>query len=204
MSDAHGSPGRLVLVRHGATAWSRSGRHTGRTDVPLLPEGEDAARSLAPVLASVRFGLVLASPLLRARQTAALAGLTPEVDADLAEWDYGAFEGLTSAQIRHDRPGWTVFDGEVRGGETLAELAERARRVLSRVGPILAGEDVALVGHGHALRVLACVYLGLDPRHGAALFLDPGSVSVLRRDHDVPAVALWNWRPGMPLADESR
>ena len=164
-----GGPGRLVLVRHGQTLWAATGRHTGRTDVPLTAAGEASARALPILLEGFTLGEVRTSPLARARETARLAGLTAVVDDRLAEWDYGGYEGLTAAQIRH-RTGtaWSVFrDGVVPGatpGETLAQVADRARRVLDSVRPALARTDVALVAHGHLLRVLAAVYLGLDPQ----------------------------------------
>ncbi|WP_392542139.1 histidine phosphatase family protein [Oryzobacter telluris] len=192
--------GSLVLVRHGQTEWSRTGRHTGRTDVPLTPEGERDAAALAAPLAAFDVGLVLTSPLARARRTAELAGLTAtEVDPDLLEWDYGGYEGRTTTEIRetlgHD---WTVFDdGVVPGatpGETVEEVAARASRVLARVEPVLAERDVVLVGHGHALRVLSATYLRQEPRFGAHLVLDAGSLCVLGREREQPALLAWNAR----------
>jgi broad specificity phosphatase PhoE len=181
----------LVLVRHGQTEWSRDGRHTGRTDVALTPEGEADARSLAARLRRP-FGLVLTSPLQRAARTAALAGLVAHVEADLVEWDYGPEEGRTTAQARESRPGWSVWD-DTGLGETLAQLADRQRRVLDRVRPVLDdGLDACLVGHGHALRVLAACWLGLDPAVGQQLVLGAGSVSTLGHEHGCPAVLSWN------------
>ena len=148
----------LVLVRHGQTEWSRDGRHTGRSDIPLTADGEADARALGGRLHRP-FGLVLTSPLARAARTAELAGLTPEVDDDLLEWDYGPEEGRTTEQARGTRPGWTVWD-DTGLGESLEELAARSRRVLDRVRPVLeSGQDACLVGHGHALRVLAACWL---------------------------------------------
>lgn len=192
--------GRLVLIRHGSTEWSRSGQHTGRTDLPLLPEGEEDAYAVGQALAGRTFALVLSSPLRRAWRTAELAGLSPEEEPGLMEWDYGGYEGLTSAQIREGtHPGWTVFrDGVVPGateGESLDEIAARAATVLARVHPVLADGDVCLIGHGHSLRVLACVFLGLPPRTGESLLLDAGSISVLEVEKAVPAIRTWNWRP---------
>lgn len=192
--------GRLVLLRHGETEWSRSGQHTGTTDLPLTEAGERAASALRPLLEHFRFGLVLASPLQRARRTARLAGLHAEVEDALREWDYGGYEGLTTAQIRERRgDAWTVFsDGVVPGdtpGETVEEVASRASRVLARVLPVLEEADVALVGHGHALRVLTTVFLRQEPRMGAQLLLDAGSLSVLRWEHAAPSIALWNRVP---------
>jgi broad specificity phosphatase PhoE len=197
--------GDLVLLRHGETEWSRTGRHTGRTDVPLTPYGERQARSVGRLLADRRFALVLTSPLERAARTAELAGLTGAVvDPDLVEWDYGAFEGLTSEQIQEQgHPGWRIFrDGIAPPGESLQDVAARGARVLARVRGALAagsedgaedgGGDVALVGHGHALRILATVWLEQAPETGAQLVLGPASVSVLGSEHGVPAILGWN------------
>lgn len=193
--------GRVVLVRHGETEWSRTGRHTGLTDVPLTATGEEQARALAPSLTGLRPVAVLTSPLARARRTAELAGLSPAaVDDDLLEWDYGGYEGLTTAQIREQRgDAWTVFaDGVVPGrtpGESLEQVAARVRRVLRRVRPLLTESDVVLVGHGHCLRVLAACWLGAEPHLGAGLLLDPATVSVLDEQHEVPAIRTWNAPP---------
>lgn len=182
---------QIVLVRHGQTQWSRDGRHTGRTDVPLTPEGERDAVSLGVRLAGP-FGLVLSSPLQRAARTAALAGLDAELEDGLVEWDYGLQEGRTTAQARETRPGWSVWD-DTGLGETLAELAARQQRVLDRARPVVeAGQDVCLVGHGHALRVLAACWLGLPPGTGQQLVLGAGSLSVLGHEHGCPAVLSWN------------
>jgi broad specificity phosphatase PhoE len=199
--------GRLLLVRHGQTEWSRTGRHTGRTDVPLTAEGEEQARALRGWAGGLSPRLVLVSPLQRARRTAELAGLNDRadgaegarfvVDGDLQEWDYGGYEGLTTPEIR-ERTGnqWTVFnDGVVPGdtpGETLAEVAARGRAVLERVRPELEHGDVVLVGHGHALRVLATCWLDVDPCLGSQLLLDPATMSVLGSQHDVSAIVSWN------------
>jgi probable phosphoglycerate mutase len=189
--------GRLVLVRHGETEWSRTGRHTGVTDLPLTPAGEVAARGLAPVLKEFDFTLVLSSPLQRARRTAELAGLQPEIDRDLVEWDYGAYEGLTTAQVR-EQVGydWTVFEHGVAPGETpgetVEEVAARASRVVRRAAEAMGSGDVALVAHGHLLRVLTSVFLRQEPRFGAQLLLDAGAVSVLELEKELPAVRLWN------------
>ena len=198
MSPAPEPTGRLVLVRHGQTEWSRTGQHTGRTDVPLTADGERDARALRPRLEAFDLGLVLASPLSRARRTAELAGCPPEVDDDLVEWDYGAYEGRTTAQVREQlaNPSWTVFDdGVVAGdtpGETVEEVAARASRVLVRVGPTLQDRDVALFAHGHYLRILAATYLRQDPRFGAHLLLDAGALCVMEHERGVPAVRVWN------------
>ena len=202
MSPAAAPTGRLVLLRHGQTQWSRDGRHTGRTDVPLTADGERDARLLAPRLAGFDFALVLCSPLSRARRTAELAGLDPVVDDDLVEWDYGAYEGRTTTEIRQDpgREWWTVFaDGVLPGdtpGETVEEVAARASRVLVRVAEPLRRGDVALVAHGHLLRILTATYLRQDARFGAQLLLDAGAVCVLDAEHGVPAIRSWNETAG--------
>jgi broad specificity phosphatase PhoE len=181
----------VVLVRHGQTEWSRDGRHTGRTDIPLTASGEADAAALAPRL-DRPFGLVLTSPLSRAARTADLAGLSAEVEPDLVEWDYGPEEGRTTEQARQTRPGWSVWD-DTGLGETLEQVAQRQRRVLDRVRPVLErGQDVCLVGHGHSLRILAACWLGLSPAVGQQLVLGAGSVSVLGSEHGCPAVVVWN------------
>lgn len=182
----------LVLVRHGQTEWSRDGRHTGRTDVPLTAEGEADAAGLAPRLVGRSFALVLTSPLVRAARTAELAGLSAEQDEDLLEWDYGPEEGRTTEQARETRPGWTIWDDNGLG-EKLDEVATRQRRVLDRVRPVLeGGADVCLVGHGHSLRVLAACWLGLSPAVGAQLVLAAGALCTLGYEHDTPALLSWN------------
>ena len=202
MSSATDAAGRLVLVRHGQTEWSRDGRHTGRTDVPLTDAGERDARRLTPRLARFDFALVLSSPLDRAVRTAQLAGLEPTTDDDLVEWDYGDCEGRTTPEIRELRgdPGWTVFANGVAAGntpgETVEEVAARASRVLVRVQEPLQHGDVALVAHGHLLRILAATYLREDARFGAHLLLDAGAVCVLEGEHGVPGIRSWNQTDG--------
>ncbi len=192
---------QIVLVRHGETAWSRSGRHTGRTDVPLTDLGRRQAAALAGALDALRPTRVLASPLRRAWETAELAGLVPEADERLVEWDYGAYEGLTTEQIRERRGDrWTVFrDGVEPGdtpGESLEEVAARAAGVLTDVGPVVDdGGTVMLVAHGHLLRVLASRWLQLPPEAGARFVLDAASVSRLGREHGTAAVLSWNQTP---------
>jgi probable phosphoglycerate mutase len=198
---------QVVLVRHGETTWSRSGRHTGRTDVPLTPRGRAQARALGPRLADLALvdPLVLASPLRRALATARLAGLRPHPDERLVEWDYGGYEGLTTPEIRARRgDDWTIFrDGVPPGdgpdatpGESLEAVALRAAEVLADVAPVLeAGRDAVLVAHGHLLRVLATRWLHLPPEDGAHLVLSPGSLSRLGGEHDVPAILGWNEEP---------
>ena len=205
MTAAHApSSGSLILVRHGQTEWARAGRHTGLTDVPLTPEGEAGVKALATLLDGRRFALALSSPLQRARRTADLAGLTGvQVDDRLVEWDYGGYEGLTTAEIRErlGRP-WNVFDDGVPAGdtpgETLEALAARTRAVLDRVRPALAEGDVVLVGHGHCLRVLATVWLRQEPRMAAQLILHAGSLSELGWERETPAIVSWNRTPDTP------
>lgn len=189
--------GRIVLVRHGKTEWSESGQHTGTTDIPLTQQGEADASTLAERLADFDFGLVLSSPLLRARRTAEIAGFTPEIDDNLVEWDYGGYEGRTTKEIRAELGyAWAAFEhGVVPGdtpGETVEEVAARASRVLLRAAPVLSTGDVLLFGHGHALRVLATVFLREQPRFAAKVLLDAGSVSVLEYEREQPAIKLWN------------
>ena len=181
----------LVLVRHGETAWSRDRRHTGRTDIPLTPLGEAQAAGLAPRLAGWKFSRVLVSPLTRARRTAELAGLEgPETTGDLLEWDYGDYEGRTTAAIREDHPGWELFADGVPGGETVHQVASRADRVIAvaRAGV----GDVAVVAHAHLLRVLAVWWLGVDPANARYLVLGPASVSVLGWERTQPVLEHWN------------
>ena len=185
----------LWLLRHGATDWARSGRHTGRTDRPLLPEGEAEARALAPVLARESFQAVLVSPLQRARQTCELAGLGREAQIcdDLHEWDYGAYEGLTTAEIRRTVPGWTIWSHPCPQGESQEQVAQRCERVIARTLE-LAGTDgrVALFAHGHILRSLAGCWLGLGPAGGALLVLGTAGISVLGQEREQRALLRWN------------
>ena len=191
--------GDLILLRHGETEWSRAGRHTGRTDIPLTPAGEAAAASLAPALAGRDIAAVFTSPAQRAVRTAELAGLDgAKPDPDLQEWDYGGYEGRTTAQIRAGRPGWYLWrDGVVPGdgqhpGEAVAEVGARADAVLARARPLLTEGDVVLVSHAHLLRVLTARWLGLDPAGGRLFRLDTGTLSTLGSEHDYPVILTWN------------
>jgi probable phosphoglycerate mutase len=188
----------IWMVRHGPTEWSGAGRHTSRTDAQLTDAGRTAAAALAPLLAGHGFDLVLASPASRALDTARLAGFGDcEVDADLQEWSYGDVEGLTTAQIRERGPEWaqwTVWTGPLPTGETVDDVAARARRILVRADA--SGGDVLLFGHGHQLRILAAVALELAPGAGARLALDAASLSVIGFEHDSRVLRLWNFRPG--------
>lgn len=196
--------GDLLLVRHGETEWSVSGQHTSWTDLPLTQHGEEQAKSLAPLLSNRTFALALTSPLNRAIRTAELAGITGAVpDPDLHEWDYGAYEGVTTIDIHRTRPDWYLWtDGVPPGrdghlGESPAEIGLRADRVLARVDAALAnGEgDVVLVAHAHFLRVLTARRLGLPAADGRLFQLATGTVSRLSTEHDRPVVAEWNSRP---------
>jgi broad specificity phosphatase PhoE len=196
--------GKLVLLRHGETEWSRTGRHTGLTDVPLTAHGEDLARAAGALVTGYDFCLILSSPLERARRTAELAGLDAEIDPLLVEWDYGGYEGRTTKDIRAELGyNWSTFTHGVIGGktpgETVEEVAARASRVLTRVLPAMANGDVALVAHGHYLRILAAVFLRQAPRFGASITFGAGSVSVLGYDREQPAILAWNHGPALPL-----
>jgi broad specificity phosphatase PhoE len=183
--------GDVWLARHGQTEWSASGRHTSTTDVPLTPDGEAAARALAPRLASTSFDLVLTSPRKRARRTAELAGFaSAETDPDLVEWDYGDYEGVTTEEIRETVPDWTVWTHPCPGGETAAEVSDRLDRVVARCLGVEG--DVLLVSHGHALRALAARWLRLPVSEGRLLKLDTGTVSVLGHEREQPVVLRWN------------
>jgi broad specificity phosphatase PhoE len=194
--------GDMVLIRHGQTEWSRTRRHTGLTDIPLTEEGERQARALRPLLAAREVGRVVTSPLRRAARTAELAGLrVDETDPDLTEWDYGGYEGITTADIRVGRPGWYLWhDGIVPGGpghpgESVEQVGERVDRVLDRLTPLLdggGGADVVLVAHSHVLRVLTARWLGLPPAAGALFRLETATVSTLGHEHGRPVLTSWN------------
>jgi broad specificity phosphatase PhoE len=184
-------PAHLYLLRHGATEWSELGKHTSRTDLPLIALGERQAAAWQPELARRTFARVLTSPLLRARKTAELAGFADAIPTPLlTEVDYGRDEGRTRDEIRAERPGWDFFTHGGDGGETLDHAAARARQLFDE----LAGEagDVLLVSHGHFLRVLTATYLGAAPAWGGHLAIGAGTVSILGDEHRVPAIASWN------------
>ncbi|MEU3614660.1 histidine phosphatase family protein [Streptomyces sp. NPDC006872] len=195
--------GDLLLVRHGETQWSRSGQHTSWTDLPLTEQGEEQAKSLAPLLSGRTFALALTSTLHRAIRTAELAGLTGAVpEPDLHEWDYGGYEGVTTVDIHRTRPAWDLWtDGVPPGpdghpGESPLAVGQRADRVLARVDAALAHDDrdVVLVAHGHFLRVLTARRLGLPPAEGRLFQLATGTVSRLSTEHGRPVIAEWNAR----------
>jgi probable phosphoglycerate mutase len=183
---------QVFAIRHGETAWSLSGQHTGVTDIPLTDNGRRVAERLRPVLAKETFGRVLVSPLQRARETCALAGLgeSAVVDPDLMEWNYGEYEGQTPSQIRAARPSWMIFRDGCPGGETPEQIGARVDRVIVRTRA--AEGDVALFAHGHVLRVLAARWIGLPVQGGQHFLLDTGTWSVLGYYHEIPAVRTWN------------
>jgi broad specificity phosphatase PhoE len=209
--------GDLILLRHGQTEWSAAERHTGRTDIPLTAKGEADAEALAPLVARLAadspVAAVFTSPARRATATAELAGLgapgapgaaggpAPKQDPDLWEWDYGGYEGITTAEIQRQRPGWSLWrDGIVPGdaghpGETVESVGERVDRVLKRAAPLLSDGDVVLVAHGHVLRVLTARWLGLHPAEGRLFRLDTGTISSLGTEHDQAVIQSWNVPP---------
>ena len=185
----------VTLVRHGETAWSAAGRHTGRTDIPLTETGEAKARRVGERLAAKSFDRVFASPLQRAMKTCALAGFGDRavVDPDLVEWDYGDYEGRTSHDIQAERPGWLIFRDGCPHGETAADVGRRVDRVIARLRAV--DDRAILFSSAHVLRVLTARWLGLPPSEGRLFKLDTASVSVLAYEHDdrqEPVVALWN------------
>lgn len=183
----------MVAVRHGETEWSRSGQHTGTTDIDLTAAGEEQARHLGARLAGAKPDLVLVSPLRRAWRTAELAGLVPyEVVDDLREWDYGEMEGRTTADIQRRLPGWTIWDGPWPGGERPEEVAARADRVIARVLAAAPARQVAVVAHGHLLRVLAARWLGAQPQAGRWLALGTAALCQLGWEHEAPVIQHWN------------
>jgi probable phosphoglycerate mutase len=189
------SPAKIWLVRHGETEWSRTGRHTGRTDVPLTARGEREAATLRQRLGGRAFSLVLASPLQRAWETCRLAGYAEQARRtdDLLEWDYGAYEGRTGAEIREQTPGWLIWTDGVPGGETAEQVGVRARRVIDQA--TRAPGDVALFAHGHVLRVLAACWIGLAPREGRLLPLGTASIGILGHENGAPVIRAWNLSP---------
>jgi broad specificity phosphatase PhoE len=182
----------VFAIRHGETAWSLSGQHTSTTDIPLTDNGRRLAERLAPVLAKEAFALVLVSPLQRARETCKLACLGGHavIDPDLAEWDYGEYEGLTSRQIRERASGWLLFRDGCPGGETPEEVATRADRVIARARAV--DGNVALFAHGHILRVIAARWIALPASAGQNFLLDTGTLSVLGHYQEIPAIKIWN------------
>ncbi len=183
----------ILLIRHGETEWSATGRHTSTTDIPLTATGERQARALTPALTTHHFAAVLCSPRTRARRTAQLAGLPiTDTDDDLAEWDYGRYEGRTTADIHTETPDWTLWTDGTPEGETPAQIGARLDRVLERARDLLPRGDVALVGHGHALRVAGARWIGLAASAGGLLRLDTATLSTLGHEHGRPVINTWN------------
>jgi broad specificity phosphatase PhoE len=186
---------RIYLIRHGETKWSLSGQHTGRTDLPLTERGEEQARAVGKLLSGTKFEQVLVSPLERARRTCELAGLGGAacVEADLSEWNYGNYEGLTLAEIRIQHPGWEIFRNGAPGGESVDQVAARADRLIVELRAATGG--VAIFSHGHFLRSLAVRWIDQPIQQGRHFDLDTGSLSILgyqRNDIEVPVISLWN------------
>ncbi|MFK3984387.1 histidine phosphatase family protein [Micromonospora sp. NPDC050397] len=183
----------IVLIRHGETEWSAGHRHTSYTDIPLTDEGERQARAVRDQVAGRSFAAVISSPRARARHTAELAGLTvTSVDDNLAEWNYGAYEGRTTAEIQVDRPGWNLWTDGCPDGESPDQVGARLDRVLARAATLLDQGDVALVAHGHSLRVAGARWIGLPASGGGLLRLDTATVSALGHEHDRPVILRWN------------
>jgi probable phosphoglycerate mutase len=195
MAETH----RIWLVRHGETEWSKSGQHTGRTDIPLTETGEQQGKALGRHLAGHQFALVLTSPLRRARDTCRLAGFETgaEVSDDLLEWNYGIYEGRTTAAVRVEQPGWSIWTTPIPQGETVDQVGERARRVIARAAAVPG--DVALFAHAHFLRILGACWIGLPPIHGRTLTLGTASISMLGYERETRVIQVWNqdWRLGM-------
>jgi len=187
---------QLFLLRHGETEWSLSGAHTGRTDLPLTERGQQRAQAIGKYLNSRPFAAVLTSPMLRARETCRLAGYSDsaKIDENLREWDYGDYEGRSTPDIRKDRPGWNLWEDGVPNGETVEQVADRARRVINKAlfEAKNAGGDCALFAHGHILRILTACWLTLPPNAGRLFALDTATVSILGWERDTRAIRLWN------------
>lgn len=182
----------LWLIRHGETAWSLSGAHTGRTDIPLTQNGEQRAARIGEYLRDRTFSLVRVSPLTRARETCRIAGYSDvaQIEPDLREWDYGAYEGRTTAEIRRERPEWSLWRDGVPEGETIEQVAARAQRVIRRAQT--ASGAVALFGHAHIFRILTACWLDLPPSAGRLFALATASVSILGHEREVRVVSRWN------------
>lgn len=185
--------GEIVLIRHGQTEWSAAGRHTSYTDLDLTGDGERQARAAGERLAGRRFAAVISSPRRRALRTAELAGLTvTETTEDLAEWNYGDYEGITTAVIHETRPGWSLWTDGAPGGESPQDVAARVDRVLDRARALLDGGDVALIAHGHSLRVTGARWIGLPAGGGGLLKLGTATLSVLGFEHGNQVIDAWN------------
>jgi probable phosphoglycerate mutase len=187
-----GDAPEIVLVRHGETEWSRDGKHTGRTDIPLSARGCKQAEVLGAVLRNRAFARVLTSPLARAAETSRLAGFGDRAEErdELMEWDYGAYEGRRTVDIRKERPGWSLWEDGVPEGETAGEAGERVDRLIAELSKVEG--DVLVFAHGHLLRVLAARWIGLDPGAGRLFALDPATISVLGYERETPVIRVWN------------
>ena len=182
----------LWLIRHGETEWSISGQHTSRTDIPLTDHGRQSAAKIRDYLQNRNFSLVLSSPRQRAMETCRIAGFgdVVQVDENLSEWDYGQYEGRTTAEIREGQPGWSIWDGTPPGGESLEQVAARCQMLIER--SLIAGGKVALFSHAHLLRILAVTWIGLSPKSGSLLALGTGSVSTLGFEREIRVIQTWN------------
>ena len=183
---------QLWLIRHGETEWSLSGAHTSKTDIPLTERGKERAAKIRDYLAHRTFTLVLTSPMQRARETCRIAGYgdVAQIDENLREWDYGIYEGRTTAEIRKDQPDWSIWDAPPPQGEPVEHVAERAQQLIDRAGKV--GGEVALFAHAHVLRILTATWLGLPPRAGSLLALGTGSVSTLGFERETRVISTWN------------
>jgi len=190
----------LWLIRHGETEWSLSGAHTGRTDIPLTPAGRERAAALGRLLVGKQFALVLTSPLQRAVETCRIAGFgdVAQIEPNLSEWNYGTYEGKTTSGIQKQRPDWDLWTMGVPGGETIEQVAERARRAIERV--LAVKGDAALFAHGHILRILTACWLGLPPADGRLFGFDTGCVSTLGYERETRVIRRWNLCPAEPAA----
>jgi broad specificity phosphatase PhoE len=200
MSPAATDEPQIVLIRHAETEWTITHQHTGRTDIPLTDRGREAARSIAATLAGHRFGAVLLSPSRRARETCELAGLGAQSarNEDLLEWDYGDYDGLTTAQIEAQQPGWNQWLDGCPGGEQPADVGLRADRAIAAA--VASPGPVAVFSHGHLLRVLGARWAGLPPQEGAKLGLSPGAICLLGHEHGRRIISRWNQLSPDPLA----
>jgi probable phosphoglycerate mutase len=185
-------PREIWLIRHGETEWSLSGAHTGHTDIPLTPRGYECAAAIGRKLAGREFPLVLTSPMQRARETCRMAGYgeSAQVDGNLKEWDYGDYEGRTTADIQRDRPGWSIWKDGPLNGERITDVAARADAVIARL--LSSNGDAALFAHGHLLRILAARWAGFEPTAGSRLALDTATISVLGYERNTQVIRSWN------------
>jgi broad specificity phosphatase PhoE len=185
---------RIWCVRHGETEWSKSGQHTGRTDIALTANGERQAKALGRLLAGKKFALALASPMGRAQATARLAGIDRfEVTEDLHEWNYGIYEGITTKAVRQKQPNWSIWESPIPEGETIEQVGARACRLIDRVEKVKG--DVALFAHGHILRILGACWMGLAPIYGRNLGLSTATLSVLGYERETRVIEVWNQSP---------